>query len=69
MLKGKNRLIEDNVARDENFSSDRVKAAVTTMVRRVPKKDTGHGSCTKLVWSGGRYVRITKTTENMKISV
>jgi hypothetical protein len=69
LKKEKNRLNEDNMSRDENSPSDRVEAAVTTMVRGIPKKDTCHGTCTELVWGGGRDVRITKATEDSKISV
>jgi hypothetical protein len=69
MLNRKNLLIEDNMSRDEYSSSDRVKAAVTPMVRGIPKKDTCHGTSTKLMWSSGRDFRITKTTEDTKINV
>jgi hypothetical protein len=69
MLKRKNHLIEDKMSRDKNSPNDRVKAAVTTIVRGIPKKDTCHRTCTELVWGGGRDVRITKATEDSKISV
>jgi hypothetical protein len=62
-------LIKDNVPRDDDLASGKVKTPVALLGRRVTEEDTRCGARRQFVGSRGTKVRIAQATENSKDGV
>ena len=62
-------LIKNNVARDDDLASGKIKTPVALLGRRVTEEDTRCGARRQFMGSRGTEVRIAQATENSKDGV
>jgi hypothetical protein len=62
-------LIKNNVARDDDLSSRKIKTTVALLRRRVTEEDTRCRARRQFMGSRGTKVRIAQATENSKNGV
>jgi hypothetical protein len=67
--KGKNIVIEDNMAKDDDVVGEKIKATIPLMIRGVPKEKIPNGSRCKFVVSVGGGVGIASAPKDVKVLV
>jgi hypothetical protein len=66
---GENVLVKDNMTRDDDTVSEKVKALVPLAVRGVIEEKVASGAGEELVMSSGRGVGIAGTTKDSKVGI
>jgi hypothetical protein len=66
---GENVLVKDNMTRDDDTVSEKVKALVPLAVRGVIEEKVASGAGEELVMSSGRGVGIASTTKDSKVGI
>lgn len=68
-LEREGELVKREMARNEDSAGGGIEAAEAFLGRRITKKHTGDSARSELVGSSGGNIRVTKTTEDMKVGV
>lgn len=66
---GKHCFIKNNMTRDDNFTTSKIKATITTLMGRIAEEDAGSGARSKFMRSSGREIMETYAAKNMEIGV